>query len=67
MTAPCKGCADRHELCHSTCPKYLAYRAERDAVIRQREINADVREIRRVSFDKVMHVKYKQQKHGKKA
>ena len=36
MGAPCYQCPDRHELCHMTCEKYLAYRAERDEQCRQR-------------------------------
>ena len=30
MNAPCKDCPDRQVLCHASCEKYLAYRAERD-------------------------------------
>lgn len=30
MRPPCKDCPDRHELCHATCKRYLAYREERD-------------------------------------
>jgi hypothetical protein len=30
MRPPCKDCPDRHELCHATCERYLAYREERD-------------------------------------
>lgn len=26
--APCRGCAERHMLCHSTCAKYKAWRAD---------------------------------------
>lgn len=32
MNAPCKGCQDRQVGCHSTCEKYLAYQAEREAI-----------------------------------
>lgn len=28
MTAPCKNCSERKLLCHSTCPKYLEFKAE---------------------------------------
>ena len=45
MTAPCKGCADRHHKCHGHCEKYLAYRAELDAIrekIRLDSLGADV-------------------------
>ncbi len=27
---PCKGCEDRHYLCHSTCEKYIAWKQEHD-------------------------------------
>lgn len=28
--APCKGCRDRHQDCHSECEKYKEYRADLD-------------------------------------
>ncbi len=33
--APCYQCPDRHNLCHSSRAKYLAFRAERDAINQQ--------------------------------
>ena len=37
MTAPCRGCPDRdYPHCHMVCPKYAAYRAERDAIRRRK-------------------------------
>ena len=32
MIAPCKDCQERTVGCHSSCDKYLAFRAERDAL-----------------------------------
>jgi hypothetical protein len=32
MTAPpCKGCTDRHDLCHSDCEQYLEFRRKYEA------------------------------------
>lgn len=28
--SPCKGCTDRHDLCHSTCEKYREYKRVMD-------------------------------------
>ncbi len=40
MMAPCKDCPDRAPVCHDSCERYQAYRAERDRIseARQREI-----------------------------
>jgi hypothetical protein len=32
MSYTCKGCEERHVGCHATCEKYLAAKAERDAM-----------------------------------
>ena len=32
LSAPCEHCPERHTLCHSTCGKYLAYRAKMDDI-----------------------------------
>lgn len=32
MSYSCKGCEERHVGCHATCEKYLAAKAERDAM-----------------------------------
>lgn len=29
--APCKGCEDRNETCHSTCSRYLNFKKENEA------------------------------------
>lgn len=36
LSAPCEHCPERHTLCHSTCGKYLAYRAKMDDISKQR-------------------------------
>ena len=38
MNAPCKGCPDRYPLCHMECPRYIAYRAERDRINEERRV-----------------------------
>lgn len=30
MLSPCKGCEERHDLCHSECEKYLEFRRKKD-------------------------------------
>lgn len=45
MNAPCRGCPDRHPLCHMDCPKYLEFRAERD------RINAERRAEKQLTWD----------------
>ena len=37
MNAPCKDCEDRHNLCHSSCEKYRAFRDERERIAKGRE------------------------------
>ncbi len=32
LSAPCERCPERHALCHSTCSRYLAYRAKMDDI-----------------------------------
>lgn len=32
LSAPCEHCPERHTLCHSTCSRYLAYRAKMDDI-----------------------------------
>ena len=36
LSAPCKHCPGRHPLCHSNCNRYIAYRAKKDDIRRQR-------------------------------
>jgi hypothetical protein len=36
MVAPCKDFEKRHAGCHDTCEAYLKYRAERDAIQKER-------------------------------
>lgn len=36
LSAPCEHCPERHTLCHSTCSRYLAYRAKMDDISKQR-------------------------------
>ena len=44
MNAPCKGCPNRtvEPNCHMTCETYLAFRAERDRVIQERQATVGV-------------------------
>lgn len=45
VNAPCKDCPDRYLGCHSSCPKYIEFRKEKDA------------ENKQMSRDKQSHVK----------
>lgn len=42
VKAPCKGCGERHVGCHSTCEKYLIFKAESDKLredrLKQRQL-----------------------------
>ena len=38
MNSPCRYCANRKENCHSTCPDYIAFQEERQAVYKQRQL-----------------------------
>ena len=52
-TAPCKGCSDRHTLCHSECEKYKAYRADLTAKHdheKQENMHSDYRRDRCTSY-----------------
>ena len=57
MTAPCKDCPDRHPLCHSECPKYLAYKAEREEMRRERRLTRDVMAVRSMTFKKFERIR----------
>ena len=40
IKSPCLGCEERHKLCHSSCEKYLSYRAaltEKNRLIRKQK------------------------------
>jgi len=30
IDTPCHNCSDRHEGCHSDCPKYIEYKSQMD-------------------------------------
>ena len=36
MKAPCKDCPGRTAICHDTCPKYQAFRREREEINQKR-------------------------------
>jgi len=42
MISPCKGCPDRHELCHADCERYGAWKAYKEAGRRKRREIMDV-------------------------
>ena len=48
---PCKGCAERHDLCHSDCEKSLDFKekneAEKTALLEERLINYTLAGLRR--------------------
>ena len=39
---PCYECGDRHESCHSTCARYLAYREKVDKENELKRIKSDI-------------------------
>ena len=40
--APCKGCESREVGCHSKCPKYAEFRAEKDRIRAKRKEEHEV-------------------------
>jgi hypothetical protein len=42
MIAPCKGCEERHQACHSTCEKYKEWKVWWDAGRQRARDDADV-------------------------
>ena len=53
MTAPCRGCPDRdYPHCYMVCPKYAAYRAERDAIREAKATRAAVLAVRDERYQK---------------
>lgn len=44
MKSPCYNCPDRHIGCHATCERYLAARAEQDAI--NERVNAQRQTVR---------------------
>ena len=52
MKPPCKGCPERHELCHAECEKYIAYRADRDRHCAERAVTWNVNDIREEAYIK---------------
>lgn len=43
---PCKGCEERHYLCHSTCEKYLTWKQEHEEIMalirKEKKLNDDI-------------------------
>lgn len=42
LQAPCKGCPDRHSLCHANCERYLDFRKELDEISHARRERIDI-------------------------
>ena len=42
MTVPCKDCPDRFPACHDHCPKYKAYKEEREAYKAAKRAERDI-------------------------
>lgn len=60
MRAPCKGCKDRRQGCHSVCEAYLAFRAQQLKVY---EIKRQLGE--QISVHRDMVEKRKREQHRK--
>lgn len=56
MTSPCHRCPAHRADCHSTCPRYRAWKAERDKQISRRDaaraLETAVSEVREASRNK---------------
>ena len=55
--SPCKDCADRHEKCHQTCEKYLAFRKDVD---KEREHIKQMKEKNGLVMGHMRDVRHKQ-------
>lgn len=41
IVSKCHGCEERHINCHSSCESYQAFRADRDRVYNERQLQVD--------------------------
>lgn len=54
MINPCRNCTERTAECHATCPRYLEWRAERDAALKKHKTELDANG---VSIDASIRIK----------
>jgi hypothetical protein len=54
MINPCRNCTDRNAECHAACPRYLEWRAERDAALKKHRTELDANG---VSIDASIRIK----------
>lgn len=56
IQSPCKGCPDRHLLCHSTCEKFLEYRKkylkEKERIFKEDALDKSIRDLNYTSAKK---------------
>lgn len=64
MTAPCRGCPDRHECCWSDCPKYKEYREERDRINKLKREEKGIDAIQAARIASVRRAKALKKKRG---
>lgn len=58
MQVPCYNCPDRKFKCHSTCEKYLAFRAWRESVYEHRLKESEFEGYRHNHYDYLAHTKH---------
>lgn len=67
MSTPCYKCEDRFQGCHSVCPKYKEFVAERKRIlaIKRKEID-DRNDFNRLEHEKYLRLKYYRKSKDKK-
>ena len=65
--APCRGCPDRREACHSTCPRYIAYAELRERYRQERFLRNESNRIANSGAAKAVNKQRMRQKAGRKA
>lgn len=61
VNAPCRDCPDRYLACHDHCPKYQAFRAERERLYAEKQISSNIYEVFKDSKIRKMR---KEKNHG---
>lgn len=44
VSGPCHHCPDRHAGCHAECPKYQAFRRDREEIYQRRKASMDCKD-----------------------
>lgn len=66
MTPPCRGCPDRvpDPNCHTTCERYLEYRAVMEERYKERALKVQVADVRSESYHRIQREQIMRRKKG---